>query len=185
MLPPANRSKKPKIEPACELKNCCPALDVDAGRGDVAAQPVHRQQRQREQDPLAQVRNAKDVRERFEKLHGSLRFPALFAPGAPITCAVPPAFWIFSRADLENMVRFHRDLARQLARAQNLQPVAAAFLTTPSSIRRSTLKVSPSSFSSRPQIDDGELLLEDVGEAALRQAAVQRHLAAFESAHAG
>ena len=44
-----------------------PALDVDSGRGDVAAQPVHRQHRQREQHPLAKIRNAKDVRERFKK----------------------------------------------------------------------------------------------------------------------
>src|SRR6266436_5480483 len=34
-----------------------------------------------------------------------------------------------------------------------------------------------------PQIDDGILFLENVGEAALGQPAVQRHLATFESAH--
>src|SRR5258706_11609214 len=35
------------------------------------------------------------------------------------------------------------------------------------------------------EIHDRVYFLEDVGEAALRQAAGQRHLAAFESAHAG
>src|SRR6266481_3912167 len=34
-----------------------------------------------------------------------------------------------------------------------------------------------------PQIDDGILFLENVGEATLGQPAMQRHLAAFESAH--
>ena len=41
----------------------------------------------------------------------------------------------------------------------------------------------PSSSSSRPTIHDRVFLAEDVGEAALRQTAVQRHLAAFKSAH--
>ena len=83
MLPPANRSKKPKIDPGLRAEELLPALEVDARRGDVAAQTIHRQQPQREQEPLAEVGDAKHVRERFKKLvHGSLRFPALFARSA-------------------------------------------------------------------------------------------------------
>ena len=78
MLPPANRSKKPKIDPELALKNSSQRCRLMPGRGDVAAQAVDRQQTQREQHPLAQVRYPEDVRERFEELvHGTLRFPAL------------------------------------------------------------------------------------------------------------
>ena len=66
MLPPANRSKKPKIDPELELKNSSQRVNVDARRGDVAAQTVHRQHGQREQQPLAEVRYPKYVRERFK-----------------------------------------------------------------------------------------------------------------------
>ena len=102
MLPPANRSKKPKIEPGLRAEELRPALQVDARRGDVAAQTIHRQQPQREQEPLAEIRDAKHVRERFKKLvmvpFDSRRYSL---GSAPITCAVPPAFWIFSSADFE------------------------------------------------------------------------------------
>ena len=53
-----------------------PPRGIDPRRGDVPAQPVHRQQGQREQQTLAKIRDAKDVGERFQKPHGSLRFPA-------------------------------------------------------------------------------------------------------------
>ncbi len=43
-----------------------PALSVDAGRRDCAAQTVHGQQGEREQEPLAQIGDAEDVRERFK-----------------------------------------------------------------------------------------------------------------------
>ena len=43
--------------------------------------------------------------------------------------------------------------------------------------------MSPSSFSSAPRLTMAYSFLKDVGEAALRQTAVQRHLAAFKAAH--
>src|SRR5207244_2527643 len=46
-----------------------PPQDVDAGNRDVPAQPVDGEQAKRKQDALAQVRNAKNIRYRVEKLH--------------------------------------------------------------------------------------------------------------------
>ena len=57
-----------------------------------------------------------------------------------------------------------------------------SLLMIPSSIRRSTLKMSPGSFSRSFRLTI-ELLLKDIGEAAFRKTAVKRHLAAFKSAH--
>src|SRR5262249_45982315 len=45
-------------------------VSVDAGRGDMAADAVHRQQGEREQDALAKIGNPKYVRYGFKKLHG-------------------------------------------------------------------------------------------------------------------
>ena len=42
---------------------------VDPRGRDVPTQAIHRQQSQREQEPLAQIRNAKDIRYGFEELH--------------------------------------------------------------------------------------------------------------------
>jgi hypothetical protein len=60
---------------------------------------------------------------------------------------------------------------------------APSFFTTPSSAEagRHREHVAFQLFQ-LAQVDDGELLLEDVGETALGQAAMQRHLAAFETA---
>src|SRR5579871_1151136 len=61
--------------------------EVHARGGQVAAQPVDRQQRQREQNPLAQVGNTKDVGQLFK--HYCAAFTAK-------TSTLPPAFVIFS-----------------------------------------------------------------------------------------
>ncbi len=61
-VPPLNRSKKPNSVPWFWCEELLQAIRVDARRGDVTAQAIHRQQSQREHEPLAQVRNAKDVR---------------------------------------------------------------------------------------------------------------------------
>ncbi len=108
MLPPANRSKNPKIVPAAD-EELLPARYVDARAWEyVTAQPVHGEQAKREQDPLAQVRNPKYVRKCLEKLHGSFDRPERFLPARrlPITSAVPPAARIFSSADFENRCAF-------------------------------------------------------------------------------
>ena len=123
MLPPANRSKKPKIEPGCDAKNSAHRWRLIPGVGTVAAQTVHRQQPQREQEPLAKVGDAKHVRERFKKLHGSLRFPALLAGSADhLRRAAGLLDLLQSR--FRKLVGFHRNLARQLARAEDLQTIA-------------------------------------------------------------
>src|SRR5262249_23081819 len=76
----------------------------------------------------------------------------------------------------------HVDGPLELARGEHLHAVAdtldGAELDQPVRIKRVAFQaVQP------PQIDDGILLLENVGEAALGQTPVQRHLAALESAH--
>src|SRR5580698_6654863 len=79
---------------------------VDAWRGNVRADTVHGEQRQREQDAVPQVRNAEHVLESFdESFHTfTLRFPVtrrLYAalPTYVTTSNVPPALVILSLAD--------------------------------------------------------------------------------------
>src|SRR5262245_12552877 len=70
----------------------------------------------------------------------------------------------------------------QLTRAENLQAVSYfpnfAQLYQPVGTERIAVEDVQSS-----QVNDGILLLENVGEPALGEAAVQRHLATFEPAH--
>src|SRR5436309_3777246 len=80
--------------------------------------------------------------------------------------------------------RVHGELLGELAVAEDFDAVVLALDQAGLAQRRlvdgravvETLEVR--------DVHHGVLLLEDVGEAALREAAVQRHLAAFESAHA-
>src|SRR6185503_1375070 len=62
-------------------------VGIDAGRGDVAAQSIHREQPEREGQPLAQVRDREDVAEALD--HSSVQ--------------LPPAASIFSRATRLNL----------------------------------------------------------------------------------
>src|SRR5882724_7681727 len=76
----------------------------------------------------------------------------------------------------------HVDGPLQLTRPEHFQAIAqfshfAQLRQTIGIERVASQNVQPS------QIDDGILFLENVGEAALGQPAVQRHLATFESAH--
>ena len=93
-----------------------PALDVDARRGDLAAQPVHGQHAQREQDPLAKVGDAEDVARTLRKTSWLPSIPGAPQAVAPITCALPPALAILSSRRLRELMRFDRDGPRQLAR---------------------------------------------------------------------
>src|SRR5215472_4740051 len=79
------------------------------------------------------------------------------------------------------MVRFHRNLTGQRARAQDLETVVQL---VDDSRRHQTVGRERIAFQllQPAQVDDGEPLLKNVGEPALRQPAVQRHLAAFEAA---
>src|ERR1700690_3488104 len=62
------------------------------------AQSVNREHRQRKQDPLAQVRDAEDVRQ----LPPDWKYSALSSHYCK-TSTLPPALVIFSVADLENL----------------------------------------------------------------------------------
>src|SRR5271169_5791623 len=64
----------------------------------MSAQPVHREHRQREQNPLPQVGNAEDVRQ----FPPDWKYSALASHYCK-TSTLPPALVIFSSADLENL----------------------------------------------------------------------------------
>src|SRR6185437_13062817 len=105
------------------LKCFLQRVSINAGRGDMRSQAVHRQHGQRKQHAFAQVRYSKDIRKFLEHLiHFFLGFacslpfswlPLAWAFGAslaaisaaapPISSAFPPALAIFSCADLENL----------------------------------------------------------------------------------
>src|SRR4051794_33671486 len=79
------------------------------------------------------------------------------------------------------LVRLYRDAARQLTRAQHLQAVTH-FVDDARCQERIYSEGVAFELLEMSQVDDGELLFEDIGEAALGKAAVQRHLATFKSA---
>src|SRR6185369_2772231 len=82
---------------------------VDAGDGDERADAVDRQQRQREEDPPAQLRNLPDILKATGHGLSDLYQPAAAAFGGfdvAISSAVPPAFSIFSLAEVENAAAF-------------------------------------------------------------------------------
>src|SRR5262249_39631772 len=60
---------------------------IDAGRGDVRPQPVHRQQDEGENDPLAQVGHREDVGEALEGAHRGI--PSQRPPAASIRAFAP------------------------------------------------------------------------------------------------
>ena len=89
-LPPLKRSIMPSTDPWFCWNSCVKTSVLMPGVGMNAPKPIHRQHAQRKQDPIAQVRNAKHVGKRFEKLvHDS-------------SSTLPPARAIFSCADLLN-----------------------------------------------------------------------------------
>src|SRR5262249_24926255 len=82
---------------------------------------------------------------------------------------------------LGKMMGFDRDLAGQYPRAQDLETVVQL---VDHSRRQQAIGIKRVAFQllEAPQIDDGELLLENVGKSALGKPAMQGHLAAFKSA---
>src|ERR1039457_6650501 len=182
---PANIPTGKQVEEAEDrsrlgVEELLPLLNVDARRGDVTAQTVHRQQPQRKHQPLAKIWNAKHVRECFKKLHGSLGFPALFAWSADHLRRAS-GLLDFLQCRLGKLVGFHRDSARQLTGTEDLQPFAQLlhYSELDEAVNREGIAFE---LLQAPQIDYGVLLLKDVRESALGQPAVQRHLAAFETA---
>ena len=107
----------------------------------------------------------------------------LVLPGdSPTTTALPPAASIFSLAEPEKLWAVIV-IARVSSPVPRIFRPALSFFTTPSCFERIEVEGVAFEFVQPVQIDDGVFLAEDVGEAALRQAAVHRHLAAFKSAH--
>jgi hypothetical protein len=101
---------------------------------------------------------------------------------SPTRTALPPAASIFCLADSEKLVGSDGQRASEITRAQNLEARLQP-------LHRTELLQAYRSRSYRPalvqpvEVDDSVFLAEDVGESALRQAAMHRHLAAFEAAH--
>ena len=86
-----------------------------------------------------------------------------------MTVAVPPAAWIFSRADFENTCASTLILRVRTPPPRTFRPVAQ-FLhdaALEQAVRRERVAFQ---LLQLPQVDDGEFLLEDVGEAAFRAA---------------
>src|SRR5262249_54569990 len=78
---------------------------------------------------------------------------------------------------------FDRDLAAQLARAQDLEAVLQ--LVNHAQVKQSLrIKAGAFEFVERRHIHDRVFLAEDILESAFRQTAMERHLAAFKTAHA-
>src|ERR1017187_3097178 len=75
---------------------------------------------------------------------------------------------------------FHRNLACQYAGAEDLQAITdlVDYARRQQGVRAERVAFQLFQLA---EVDNGELLLKDVGKSALGQAAMQRHLAAFKS----
>src|SRR5579884_3498424 len=79
-------------------------------------------------------------------------------------------------------MRVNGHLAREFAIAENFQTIAEFFDNTGRNERLGREVIAIELFE-RADVQDRVFFFEDVGEAALRQTAMQRHLAALEAAH--
>jgi len=112
-LPPLNKSTRPSGPPRSCSKMRLSARGIDSRSGNVRAQPINRQQGQRKEHTLSQVRDAKYVGQLLKHLLISSNYPATnylafnFSAclGAstvsfpPMISALPPALVILSLAD--------------------------------------------------------------------------------------
>src|SRR5258706_9258784 len=85
---------------------------------------------------------------------------------------------------LGELHRMHGELLGQLAVSEDLDPVVPALDETGLAQRRLVDRGPVVEALQVGKVHDGVIFLEDVVEATLREAAVQRHLAAFEAEHA-
>src|ERR1035437_3080118 len=92
-----------------------------------------------------------------------------------------PGLLDFLHGRFREQVSLHRDLARQLAGPEDLETLAR-LLNHAEFHQTIQIEHVPFQLLQPAQVDDGVMLLENVGETAFGEAAVQRHLAAFESA---
>src|SRR4029079_5852217 len=146
---------------------------IDSGSRNVGAEAVDREQSEGEEHPLAQIFDGPDVPQRFEEVH--LR--GLLA-GAPCRFDLLAG----GRGELRGD---DGELLGELAVAEDLDAVVAALHQTRFAKCRLVDRGAVVEAVDIRDVHGGVLLLEDVGEAALRKTAVQRHLAALEAEHAG
>src|SRR5579863_1124849 len=137
----------------------------------MSTQPVDEQHRQREQNALTQVRNAKDVRQLVKHL-----LPHLYRYNLKLAARLGDLFL----GRLGKLVRADGDRDREFTVAQNLDRILG--LDYPGLAQHVGSDRGLAELDQPLQADDVELLAENIGEAALRHAAVQRHLAAFKPA---
>ncbi len=97
--PPEKMSRKPEQAALLRLEELLERRGVEARRRDVRSDPVDREQPEREEDPLPEVRDREDVAERLEDLHAdrtSQRPPAasifFFAPSVNLWAETTSAF---------------------------------------------------------------------------------------------
>ena len=88
---------------------------------------------------------------------------------------------IFSSGRLREQVRFDRNLRVNSPEPNTFKP-SPSFLIMPSCDQAVGGERIAFHLFQSPQVHDGELLLENIGKPALRQAAMQRHLAALKAA---
>ncbi len=96
--------------------------------------------------------------------------------------ALPPAASIFSFAEPEKLWAVIVNARVSSPVPRTFRP-PLSFFTHAKLFERIEVEAIAFEFIQPVQIDDGIFLAEDVGESALRQAAVHRHLAAFKAAH--
>src|SRR5204863_5762884 len=122
----AAREKVHEPEQATPLRRGEPALEglpPDAGRRDVAAHAVDREQPERVEHPLAQVRNAEDVLDALD------HDPAFPAAAFSSTSAVPPAAWILRRASALKRCALKMSLRSSSPRPSTFTPWRVFFST--------------------------------------------------------
>src|SRR5438034_1164891 len=180
MLPPANMSKKPKIPPwdrekiSSQRRILMPGIGTCPPSRYTASRPSVNRTRLRRSG----MRKTLAIASR-NFIFGSLLL--VRRRSADHFRRAAGRLNLLHRG-LGEQMRRHVNRALQLARGEHLHAISqlphSSQLHQSIGIERIALeRVEPS------QIDDGILLLENVGESALGQTAVQRHLAAFESAH--
>src|SRR5215469_16668760 len=125
MLLPANRSKSPKIDPDAEFRNCCHCVTFTPGVGIwlpsryTASSPSVNSNRLRRSGTRKMLANAS--KNLF--MVPSLRRGKLRSRRSADNLRAFARLLDLLHGRFRKLVRLHRDLARQLTRAQHLQAV--------------------------------------------------------------
>src|SRR6185369_15761449 len=165
------------------LKQLLQHLGIDSGRGQVTADAVHRQHPQREKYTLTEIWNPKDVRELLEHrasmcARRSGERAALLGDDLGFAASLRDLF-LRGRGEL---VSGNGDLACKFTDPQDLHHAIARLKDAPV-VEHFRSDVRLAEFSQAREVHHRVFLLKDVGKSALRETTMQRHLAAFETAH--